>query len=151
MKMIKFGVSCVGFTALSMAMVACSKTPEVTPSDVASRVAEQTVLAKAVMIHADWCSSCKVLQPKVDAVRGGYEAQGLKFVTLDYTSKDKMELFDQARKAGVFEATVKALGDHVKTGQLIFVSADGTQVLSKVNMTHTEEEIARSMNAAIGG
>lgn len=132
-----------------LSLSACNNSSvEIAPPASASVVQER---AKAVLIFADWCSSCKVLQPKVDAVRGDYEAQGLKFVTLDYTSKDKMELFNQARKAGVFEATVKALGDHVKTGQLIFVSADGTQVLSKVNMTHTEEEIARSMNAAIGG
>ena len=121
---------------------------DVAPAAAASAVQER---AKAVLIYADWCASCKVLQPKVDAVRGDYEGKGLKFVTLDYTSKDKKDLLAQARKAGVFEATVKALGDHVKTGQIIFVSTDGKRVLSKGNMTHTEDEIARSMLEAISG
>jgi thiol-disulfide isomerase/thioredoxin len=107
------------------------------------------VKAKAVMIYADWCSSCKVLEPKVTAVRSEYEARGLEFIVLNYTQKDRADLFAQAKHHGVDLAMQAALGPRIKTGQLILVPASGDRVISTINMGHTKEEIAAKFEAAL--
>lgn len=148
-----------------LSLSACSKTDvdtmaETTPAaaskmygkmtDVKSMAAE-IEMAKAVFIHADWCGSCKILEPKVTSIRAGFEGKGITFVTLDYTDKDQDDFYAQAEAAGVETAIRAALGDSVKTGQMFIVSADGTKVLSKVNKTNTPTEIAKSLKDALAG
>ncbi len=136
----------------ALPLAACSKAPQteaVAPAvaDVAAQA--MAVKANAVLIYADWCSSCKVLDPKVKAAKSAFDGKGLNFVTLDYTKKDKADFMAQAEAAGVEIAIAKAMGDSVKTGQLIVVSADGERVLSKVNMNHTKAEIAAKFTSAL--
>lgn len=122
-------------TALPIA--ACSKAPSA--GDAASSVKEMAdklpamdAKANAVLIYADWCGSCKVLDPKLEAAKPMFDGKGIDFVTLDYTNKDKADLMAQAQAAGVAPAITAALGDQIKTGQFIITSADGERVLSKV-------------------
>lgn len=136
-------------TALPLA--GCGKAPSV-DSAAQTMTDEMPVMdakANAVLIYADWCSSCKVLDPKMQAARPMFDGRGINFVTLDFTSKDKADLMAQAEAAGVAPAITKALGDRVKTGQVIITSADGERVLSKVNMNHTPAEIIAKFKDAI--
>jgi len=119
-------------------------------ADVKSMAAEME-MAKAVFIHADWCGSCKILEPKVTSIRDGFEGKGITFVTLDYTDKDQDGFYAQAEAAGVATAIRAALGDNVKTGQMFIVSADGSKVLSTVNKTNTPMEIAARLKDAVSG
>ena len=141
----------IALAATCMPLAACSKSaPETTApkmSDAATPAA--MVKANAVLIYADWCSSCKVLDPKVQAAMPAFKGKGLNFVKLDYTDKDRGNFDAQANAAGVAPAIAKALGENVKTGQLILVSADGERVLGKVNMNHTPAEIAKKFTSAI--
>ncbi|MEE9347043.1 MAG: thioredoxin domain-containing protein [Robiginitomaculum sp.] len=152
-----FGLSFLGAGALMLTACSDAPTAELTATPMkASKAAARMdgaqaaqVKAKAVMIYADWCSSCKVLEPKVTAVRTQYEARGLEFVVLDYTQKDKALMHAQAKQNGVEIAMHDALGPRIKTGQLILVSADGKHVLGTINMGHTKAEIAEKFEAAI--
>lgn len=138
--------------AAALPLAACSKAPSGDSPAVKAMTDTMPVMeakANAVLIYADWCSSCKVLDPKLNAAKPMFDGRGINFVTLDYTAKDKADLMAQAQAAGVAPAISEALGNRVKTGQVIIVSADGERVLSKVNMTHTTEQIAEKFKAAI--
>ncbi len=143
------------FAALPLA--GCSKAPEVPSAKAAAdkakamtdKIPAMDAKANAVLIYADWCNSCKVLDPKVQAAKPMFDGKGLNFVTLDFTSKDRADLMAQAEAAGVAPAISEALGEQVKTGQLILVSADGERVISKVGMNHTPAEIAAKFKDAI--
>ena len=143
------------FAALPLA--ACSKAPEVPSAkaaadkaqSMADRVPAMDVKANAVLIYADWCSSCKVLDPKVQAAKPMFDGKGLNFITLDFTDKNRSGFMAQAEEAGVGPAISKAIGEQVKTGQLILVSADGKRVISKVGMNHTPAEIAAKFKEAV--
>ena len=104
---------------------------------------------KAVLIYADWCGSCKILDPKVTAAKGAFEGKGMEFVTLDFTAKDDADFFAQAEAAGVEPAIRAAMDGKIKTGQLILVSADGTKVMTTLTKALSTAELAAKFKDAL--
>lgn len=104
---------------------------------------------KAVLIYADWCSSCKILDPKVKAVQAMGDMPGLDYVTLDYTDKNPANFYAQAADAGV-EAAVRAeLDGTIKTGWLLLVDVDDQRVLSKVTKSDDAAQIVTKLKDAL--
>lgn len=143
--------------ALSIfALAACSQAeaPKVNMPDVtsdASAAASKVMNAKtkAVLIYADWCGSCKVLDPKVQKVQSMGKIPGLEFVTLDYTDKDADAFYAQAEAAGVGEAVKTYLDGTIKTGQLVLIDVDDQKVLSKVTKTFEPAQILTAIKEAV--
>jgi thiol-disulfide isomerase/thioredoxin len=104
---------------------------------------------KAVLIYADWCGSCKVLDPKIQSVRANKELMGVKFITLDYTDKDSTAFFEAAREAGVEAAMTAAMGGTIKTGQMFLVDAESSDIRGKIVKTMSEAEIMSAIDAAV--
>lgn len=92
--------------------------------------------AKAVLVYADWCGSCKALEPNVEAARSAGDLP-VEFVTLDYTDKDADAFFSQADAAGVGQAVRAKMGDSIKTGQLLLVDLDDQEVRDVVTKSDT--------------
>lgn len=102
----------------------------------------------AVLVYADWCSSCQVLDPKVEAVKAGDAIDGVTFVKLDYTAREDEAFYEQADTAHVDEALEAFMGEQIKTGQLLLVDLDDERVIGKVTKTLTEAEITGALKAA---
>ena len=103
---------------------------------------------KAVLIYADWCGSCQILDPRIKSVKesGGFE--NVDYVVLDYTARDEDAFYKAAKKAGVKKAVHAAFdGKSVKTGQLFLINAEGTEILATVTRKHSEEDIAEAVAA----
>lgn len=102
---------------------------------------------KAVLIYADWCGSCKILDPRIKAVKeSGQFDESVEFVTLDYTNRDEEAFYKAAKKAGVKKAVRSAFdGKSVKTGQMFLINAEGTEILGKITKKHSEKEIAEAI------
>lgn len=105
----------------------------------------------AVLIHADWCSSCKILAPKVDAAKAAGAFESVDYVVLDYTGRDRDALFAAADKAGVGAAVRAHLADEVKTGWLLLVDRDDERVIGKVTKSLTADEISGAVKSALLG
>ena len=111
--------------------------------DASKQAAAYDGKAKAVLIYADWCGSCRILDPKIKAVKesGDFE--------LDYTARDEDAFYKAAKKAGVKKAVRSAFeGSSVKTGQLFLISPDGATILGKVTRDYTEADIAEAISKA---
>lgn len=104
---------------------------------------------KAVLVYADWCSSCKILDPKIKAVQAMGPMPGVEFVTLDYTDKNADNFYAQAAAAGVEDAVRAELDGTIKTGWLLLVDVDDARVLSKVTKDDDAAEIAAKIKAAL--
>ena len=87
---------------------------------------------KAVLVYADWCGSCKVLDPKIEKVKSMGAIPGVEFVVLDYTAKDTAAFYAEAQAAGVEEAVRTHLDGAIKTGQLLLVDLDDQTVRGTV-------------------
>ena len=136
--------------SLGLATVGCAaesepKQPSTTQS--ASGDSKEDASLAAVLAYADWCSSCKILDPKVKAVKESQELAGVQFVTIDYTDRDVEGLFVQADTNGVGQAVRTFLADEVKTGWLLLVDLDDNKVVGKVVKSMNEDEIAGAIKA----
>jgi len=135
-----------------LALTACSQAEA--PKIDTAKVEEMTtkVLStktKAVLVYADWCGSCKVLDPKIKKVQSMGAISGIELVTLDYTDKDADGFYGQAQAAGVEEAVKSYLDGTIKTGQLLLVDLDDKKVIGKVTKTLEPAEILTSLKDAV--
>jgi len=130
-----------------LALTACSQADAPKIETQAAKVMQTKT--KAVLIYADWCSSCKVLDPKLKEVKALGPMPGLEYVTLDYTNKDTSDFYAQADAAGVGEAVRLYLDGTISTGVLLLVDVDDKKVVKKVTKTFETKEIAKAMKEAI--
>jgi len=109
-------------------------------SPTASRADSSTPEPMAVLFYADWCTNCKLLEPKYEPAHAGLEDK-IQFVKLDVTSKATQQ---QAR------ATAQALG----IGPL-YTSNHATGWVALVDVNHVQvgelkyDESADDMRAAL--
>lgn len=99
----------------------------------------------AVLVYADWCGSCKVLDPKIEAVKSSQSFKNTAFITLDYTDKNADAFFKMADQAGVTKAVQDHLGDTIKTGQLLLVDMDDQKVVGVIKKDMTNADIAAAI------
>ena len=137
------------FTGCSQASNSGSDSSASEANNIVSNLPAKTVKTKAVLVYADWCGSCKALDPKLKAVKAAGTIDGLEFVTLDYTDKDQGAFFAAAMGAGVEGPMRDLFSDGVKTGQLILIDADDQRIIEKVTKSYSEEEIAAALKKAV--
>lgn len=110
-------------------------------------VAEDTRLA-AVMIHADWCSSCKKLNPKIEAAKDRNDFVGTSFITLDYTDRDQDAVFAAADAAGVGAPIRAFFADEMKTGLMLLVDLDDQTIVGDLRKELSDTEIEAAIVSA---
>lgn len=136
---------------MGASLTACSaadKPANTSTSESTNAAQAMATKAKAVLIYADWCGSCKVLDPKIKAAKALGDVPGLDFVTLDYTDKDDAAFYAQAKAAGVEDAVRAHLDGTIKTGLLLMVDMDDQAVLDVVNKTMDAQQIMFAMKDA---
>lgn len=144
--------------ALSMGVAACSQASapkaEVTTATAKKELpmkieaAEDARLA-AVLIYADWCGSCKKLDPKIKAAKARNDFAGTSFITLDYTDRDQEAVFLAADAAGVGAPIRAFFAEEMKTGLLLLVDLDDQTIVGDLRKELSDAEIeAAIVNAA---
>jgi hypothetical protein len=111
--------------------------------------AAQPVEPKVVglMFFADTCASCKVLEPKIQAVKGEFVEQPILFATFDH-SNDATKLQAAMLAAGlgvgdIYKAQEKA------SGFLILVDAKTKAPVGKLTRDMSEDDIRKEINKAL--
>ena len=102
----------------------------------------------AVTSHADWCGSCKALDPKVKAVQAANTFDGVEFAIIDYTSRDTDAFFADAETLGVAAAMRATFPDKIKTGRLYLVNLDSGEVVGTVDKSMDEAAITAAITDA---
>jgi len=141
-------IAALALGACSQAEAPASKTaamskPVATTNDV------MKTKTKAVLVYADWCGSCKVLDPKLQTAKTMAKIPGLDYVTLNYTLKDEGVFYAQANEAGVEKAVKDYLDGTIKTGVLLLVDMNDQTVVGKVTKTSEPAEIVTAMKDAV--
>jgi thiol-disulfide isomerase/thioredoxin len=100
-----------------------------------------------LLMYADWCQSCKVLEPKLNEVKKEFDGKGILFTRFDMTddfSKNQSALF--ASWTGLHDLFKEHVG---KTGYVLLLDAKSRKVLSKITKTQTPEEIRSAIQATL--
>ena len=139
----------------SILVAACSAEPAADrkPTEppriiVNSKAAIEDARVAAVLLRADWCSSCKIMEPKLDVVKAQGPIDGLAYVTLDYTDRDKTALYVSADDLGVGAAIYSYLEGDVTTGIVLLVDLATNEVVGDLRKSLTEVELRTAMATA---
>ena len=133
-----------GLVALSACSGQAAPTTEIAP--VTAPQADTRLLA--VISYADWCGSCRVLDPKVKAVEASGGISGVEYVTLDYTARDADAFFADADTAGIGPVIRARFDDKIKTGFLMLIDLDDGTIVQEIKKDMAEPEIAAAIAEA---
>lgn len=96
-------------------------------------------------IHADWCGSCKILEPSFVALRKRFSDTAT-FVVFDRTNKESTQKSKQMAAELHLE---DAFEQHTKTGQILVFNAKSGELLHTFNKKNTLKEIETSIRTAL--
>ena len=102
-----------------------------------------------VLFYADWCGSCKALDPKITQAReeAKLDTQDILFVTLDLT--DEIAKHQSALMAATLGITDVYEANAGKTGFMLLLDADSGQKLAQVTKKYESAEIAAKIQESI--
>ncbi|MDJ0750239.1 MAG: thioredoxin domain-containing protein [Woeseiaceae bacterium] len=119
----------------------------VSPSLAAPDTQEPEVLG--ILFYADWCGSCKILEPEVDKARGkaNLDNEPVLFVRLDLTDATR-------RHQAAMLASSLGIGDFFDrnagaTGFMLLVDAESKEVISTLTKKSDAAAITEQVKAAI--
>jgi len=102
-----------------------------------------------LMFFADTCASCKVLDPKIQAVKGEFVEEPILFATFDHSNdgtKAQAAMLAAALGVGdIYAAQEKA------SGFLVLVDAKTKQPVGKLTRDMSEDDIKAEINKALKG
>lgn len=92
-----------------------------------------------VLMYADWCSSCKVLEPKLNPVKRGFEDKPILFTRFDLT--DDFTIDQSARFAALLGLEKLFKENAGKTGYMALIEWPSRRSLGVITKDNTPEEI----------
>ncbi|MEM1088311.1 MAG: thioredoxin family protein [Pseudomonadota bacterium] len=136
--------------ALSLAAACSGQTASTETSTAVQTVTAPSEDARfiAIMSYADWCSSCKALDPKLKAVQTANTFEGVEFFTLDYTDRDADAFFAGAATLGVEDTLRDTFSTKIKTGKLYLIDRDTGTIVSTIDKSMSEADITEAIDSA---
>ncbi|MEM9738388.1 MAG: hypothetical protein AAF829_00840 [Pseudomonadota bacterium] len=129
-------------------IVACSAETTVNTAPIEATAPSEDARIVAALSYADWCSSCRALDPKITEARADGDPEGVHFVVLDYSSRDADAFFAGADTAGIGEALRGHYADGVKTGRMILVDLEAGTVVGEISKDMSVAEIRTALDRA---
>lgn len=109
-------------------------------------VGEVKAEAYAVLFYADWCGSCKAMDPKLKEARASLVDEPILFVTFDMTN-------EETKKQSAMLASAIDLEEHFgkndgKTGFLLVIDPEGNEVVETITKEDSAEAIRSKLTQA---
>ncbi len=100
-----------------------------------------------LLMYADWCQSCKVLEPKLNKMKKDFDGKGIFFTRLNMT--DEFTIYQSSLYASWvgFEEIFKE--NEGRTGYMLLIDPNSKKVLGKLVKTQTPDEIRAAIQAAL--
>ncbi|MCC5788167.1 MAG: thioredoxin family protein [Opitutales bacterium] len=104
--------------------------------------------AVGLIFHADWCGSCKVMDPKIEEARKELGDASVLFVVLDHTDDNtKHQAAMLAQKLGYSEIFNERDG---KTGAMLLINTGTGEVVETVTRSDSSESIVEKVQKTLG-
>lgn len=129
--------------AFPMAMVA-----EAPVSGVSSAEQASDLEIMAVEIYADWCPSCRALDPKWNAAIASNDWDGISFAKIDFTRRNRKAFFAEAEALGVGEVFRDLFSSSIKTGMVLLIDVRSQTVIDVLTQADSVAEIETRLESA---
>lgn len=101
--------------------------------------------AYAVVFYADWCGTCKAMDPTVKEARASLTDKPVLFVTFDMTD-------DKTKKQTAMLADALGLEEHYaenagKTGFILLIDAESNEVVDRITVNDSADAMKRKIVA----
>ena len=103
----------------------------------------------AVLFYADWCNSCKALEPNLNKVKHDFQGQSILFTRFDLT--DDFTKDQSARYAALLGLENYYQENAGKTGYMLLIDTQSKKVLGKITKQNSLEEIKAAFSNALVG
>ena len=100
----------------------------------------------ALLFYADWCNSCKVLEPKLNQVKRDFQDQSVLFTRFDLT--DEFTKDQSAHYAALLGLDDVYRENAQKTGYVLLIDWPSKKVLGKITKDKSPEEIKSMLTHA---
>lgn len=128
--------------AFAAAVIMTVKSPA-TSADAPSHGKPEVI---AATFASAWCSSCKILMPKLTKVIPSFAKEPVAFVEFDFTFGPRDEIRAEADKYGVGDLYERNKG---ATGFTVLVDADTGEILDTLTMNFSEDAMKSAIARAI--
>lgn len=103
----------------------------------------------ALLFYADWCNSCKVLEPKLDQVKREFQTKSVLFTRFDMTDDFTK---DQSAHYAALVGLEKFYGENAgKTGFMLLIETGSKKLLGKITKDKSADEIKSMLTHALMG
>lgn len=100
-----------------------------------------------INFYADWCSRCKQLDPKVEAVYETIDQEKMPLIVFNMTNKDTIEKTKALAVEKDLEPALQKYG--AKTGFFVIYDHNTHKVVEKITHKKNEAEIKEIFNSVI--
>ncbi len=100
----------------------------------------------AATFSSAWCSSCKILKPRLAEVMPGFADKPVKFVELDFTFGERGDIEDQARAEGLEKIYPRFKG---ATGFTLLVDRETGEILDSLTVSYDKNAMRSAIAQAI--
>ncbi len=100
----------------------------------------------AVTFTSAWCSSCKILQPRLAKVIPDFAGKPIKFVDLDFSFGERDEIEQQARAEGLEEIYPRFKG---ATGFTLLVDRQTGEIIDTLTINHEQPAMRAALAQAL--
>ncbi len=108
---------------------------------------QENVDATIVEFYADWCTSCKILDPQLELALATFTEAKIELVRLDFTKRDWDSVVAQAAIAKKYGIEEEVSLDHIKTGFALIVV--DKEVRGRISAGMDAQMIQSSLRAAL--
>ena len=100
----------------------------------------------AVTFASAWCSSCKILQPRLAEVMPDFADKPVKFVELDFTFGQRGAVEEKAQAEGLADIYPRFKG---ATGFTLLVDRDTGEIIDSLTMNHSKPAMRAALAQAL--
>ncbi len=129
------------------ASAACERKAVTAPVFEASPTIPDEKIRAVVMVHADWCPSCRAMAPMLKTLQTDAKADTIAFVTLDFTDRNKAAFFTHADLAGIGMPVRKRFARGISTGILMVIDLQGQKIAREFDKDTPYETVLAAISS----
>ncbi|WOO39604.1 thioredoxin domain-containing protein [Rubellicoccus peritrichatus] len=103
--------------------------------------------AYVVKVHADWCGTCRALEPRIEALKQEFKGKDVEFVTFDLTN-DKTKA--ASKKLADSKGLTNVYKNNGKTGVVLVFPAKDQGQTQKLFKKNSEQNFRDAINKTLG-